>query len=182
MLQLSLLAALLSLRPFHADVETESERLARLTTISTAIAEAADLATCTGAGARPGCTPLYRGDARELAFLLLSQAYHETRLARHVHEGRCRTEIGECDSGRAIGLWQLQAGPHLPVAEWKTLAGSDLPATRRAALEAARALGRGLNYCRTPRGAIALYATGRSCRWAGAGERYASWQQLLARY
>ncbi len=47
MLQQSLLAAPFA-RPFHADVETESERLSRLTTISTAIAWAASQATCDG--------------------------------------------------------------------------------------------------------------------------------------
>lgn len=182
MLQQSLLAALLSLRPFHADVETESERLSRLTTISTAIAWAASQATCDGATADSNCTPIYAGNTRELAFLLVSQAYHETRLAKHVHEGRCRTQIGECDSGRAIGLWQLQAGAHLPKAEWQTLAGSDLDATRRSALEAARALGRGLNYCHSTRGAISLYATGRRCDWQGASGRYASYRNLLERY
>ena len=182
MLQQSLLAALLSLRPFHTDVETESERLARLTTISAAIAAAAVEATCEGAKPEATCTAVYPGNTRELAFLLVSQAYHETRLAKHVHEGRCRTHIGECDSGRAIGLWQLQAGPHLPKDEWKTLAGTDFDATRRSAFEAARALGRGLNYCRSTRGAIALYATGRTCNWQHADARYASYRNLLARY
>ena len=182
MLQQSLLAALLSLRPFHLDVETEEERLLRLTTISTAIASAAAEATCEGAPAEAGCQPIYAGNTRELAFLLVSQAYHETRFARHVHEGRCRTNIGECDSGRAIGLWQLQAGAHLPKSRWQTLAGSYFDATRRSAIEAARALGRGLNYCRSTRGAIALYATGRKCDWPGAEGRYKSYRNLLERF
>ena len=115
-----------------------------------------------------------------LAFMLLGQAFLETRLALHVHQGKCRK--GECDSGKAISLWQLQYGPHLSKEEWATFAGTDVDATRRAALEASRALSRGYNYCRSIPGAISLYATGRHCTWEPALKRAYFIQKLLKRY
>ncbi len=128
------------------------------------------------------CRPIWRGDRAELAFLLLAQAYFETRLALHVHQGRCRSHLGECDSGRAIGLWQLQAGGHLPKERWSTLAGTDLAATTRAAWEAARALSRGRNYCGSLTGAVSLYATGRTCRWVPAAKRADYVRLLIDKY
>ena len=126
------------------------------------------------------CKLMWSGDPKRLAFMLLGQAFLETRLALHVHQGKCRK--GECDSGKAISLWQLQYGPHLSKEEWSTLAGTDVNATRRAALEASRALSRGYNYCRSIPGAISLYATGRHCTWEPALKRAYFIQKLLNRY
>src|SRR5690606_28088831 len=110
-------------------------------------------------------------------------AFFETRLALHVHAGACRVEIGECDSGRAISLWQLQSGYHLPVERWRTLSGTDLESTRDAAIEASRALARGRNYCNgSIEGAVASYATGKSCHWKGAASRIKFVRRLLSRY
>lgn len=125
------------------------------------------------------CQRVWQGDPRVLAFLLLGQAYFETRLARHVHAGRCRTKIGECDSGRAISLWQLQAGHHLPKEKWETLSGTDLASTRLAALEAAKIVSRSHNFCGSMSGAISLYATGKSCRWAPSKQRVQFIRRLM---
>lgn len=207
MLNEALLAAALTFRPFHGDVEAPEERTERLTLIAQAITEAVSIATCDRSGpnaprdaaeekdgakqrqsetdASPSATPckrLWPGDPRQLAFLLLSQAYFETRLAKHVHDGNCRAHIGECDSGRAISLWQLQWGPHLPKEEWEKLGEGSLEATRNAAVHAARSLGRGYNYCRSMRGAIALYATGSTCNWRPAARRAAFAQKLLTQF
>ncbi len=128
------------------------------------------------------CKRVWAGSSRELGFLLLAQAFFETRLALHVHEGNCRKEIGECDSGRAISLWQLHAGYRLPVERWRELAGTDLDSTRAAALEAARALGRSRNFCGSTEGAVANYATGRGCVWRAAEERVRFAARLTEKY
>ena len=53
---------------------------------------------------------------------------------------------------------------------------------RIAAYEAARALSRGRNYCKSIQGAISLYATGRTCRWEGAEKRARFVTRLMGRY
>jgi hypothetical protein len=128
------------------------------------------------------CKRIWAGTQRELGFLLLAQAFFETRLALHVHQGNCRKEIGECDSGRAISLWQLHAGYRLPVERWRELAGTDLESTREAALEATRALARSYNFCGTTEGAVANYATGRGCVWKPAEERLKFAGKLTEKY
>lgn len=191
----SLLAAALTFSSWHGDSETEEERFARLHTIAEAISIAAQNAVCMkgapplpelpGDAAPPStstpCSLLWRGSARELSFLLLTQAYFETHLARHVHEGKCRVNLGECDGGKATSLWQLQAGAHLSRSKWEKLSGTTLAATTHAAFEASRALSRGRNYCGSVRGAIGLYATGRTCRWQPAERRVAFLRRLEAR-
>jgi hypothetical protein len=188
MLKEALLAAALTFNPWHGDVEEPEARTERLALIAQAISEAVDIATCSARetesskGSTSTCQRLWNGDPRELGFLLLAQAYFETRLAKHVHEGNCRAHIGECDSGRAISLWQLQWGPHLAKDEWEKLGDSSLQATRSAALVAARSLGRSYNYCRSLPGAISLYATGQTCNWRPAAKRAAFVRRLQARH
>lgn len=198
MLKESLLAAAMAFPAWHGDKESPADREARLGVIAQAIDEAVAVATCreqkpqrrdgNEASANQGgksdeCKRFWHGTQRELGFLLLGQAFFETRLALHVHAGKCRVEIGECDSGRAISLWQLQAGYHLPVERWKQLAGTDLDSTREAAIEAARALARGRNFCNgSLEGAVASYATGKSCQWKGAAQRVRFVRKMLSRY
>lgn len=191
----TLLAAALTFTPWHGDQESEAERHDRLETIAEAINIATLNAVCAdGAPDLPAlegvevvendepCRPLWRGDVRELAFLLLTQAYFETHLAQHVHEGNCRVHLGECDGGKAASLWQIQYGPHLAKENWEKLKGADLAATANAAFEASRALSRGRNYCGSTAGAISLYATGRTCGWKPAMQRVSFLQRLSARH
>lgn len=193
----SLFAAALTFSSWHGDTETAEGRAARLRTIAEAINIATLHAVCMkeappfpvleGDDAPEGevdanaCKPVWRGSPRELAFLLLTQAYFETHLAQHVHEGKCRVHLGECDGGKATSLWQLQAGGHLALSRWEKLAGTGLAATTHAAYEAGRALSRGRNYCGNVRGAVALYATGRTCRWQPAEKRVSFMRRLEAR-
>lgn len=188
----SLLAAALTFTSWNGDTETEEARTIRLRTIAEAINIATLHAVCfTDAPpfpALPGeedstelpCQPIWRGSPRELALLLLTQAYFETHLAQHVHEGKCRVHLGECDGGKATSLWQLQAGGHLAASRWEKLSGTSLAATTHAAYEASRALARGRNYCGNVRGAVALYATGRTCRWQPAQARVSFLRRLEA--
>lgn len=195
----SLLAAALTFSPWYGDVEASQDRHERLRIIAEAIDAATLHATCSEdapdvpelvrESASPveesssrSCTPLWHGSARILAFLLLAQAHFETRLAAHIHRGKCRTRLGECDGGKAASLWQLQHGPHLPKERWKRLQGDDLSATTLAAYEAARVLSRGRNHCGSLTGAVSLYATGKTCSWKPAEERVAYSRRLSARH
>lgn len=203
-----LLAALLSLQPWVGDAESAEDRATRLEVVAEAIEAAVLRATCqvsatgtpiSGLGAGEGaavpgsaaavlegaaeaepCRRLWAGDPELLGFLLVSQARFETHLALHVHQGRCRK--AECDGGRATGLWQLHAGPHLSREIWRTLAGTDLGSTSRSAWYAAVALSRGYNQCRSTEGAVGLFATGRSCHWTGAAPRARLAESLRLRF
>jgi hypothetical protein len=85
------------------------------------------------------------GSKRELASLLLTVAWHETRLSLRIHDGLCKPY--ECDRGRARGLWQLHAHASLPKERWLAVAGLDLESTRNGAAEAAKALVRSRRLC-----------------------------------
>lgn len=201
MLKESLLAAAMTFPAWYGDKESPDDRQARLSVIAQAIDDAVGIATCRdskpsrrGSSSRSkshveakreaaACKRFWHGSQRELGFLLLGQAFFETRLALHVHAGNCRVEIGECDGGRSISLWQLQSNYHLPLERWRTLSGTDLESTREAALEASRVLARARNFCNgSLEGAIANYATGRSCRWKHAGKRMSFVKKMLAKY
>jgi hypothetical protein len=198
---------MLTFTPWYGDVESSQDRAARLHTIARAINHASLTAVCspdapplpslvTSADendaddseenqepvVETACKRLWNGEAKELAFLLLTQARYETNLALHVHQGKCRVHLGECDGGRAASLWQLQWGPHLPKEQWSQLSGTDLLATTHAAFEAARILSRARNYCGTTTGAIALFGTGRTCEHEPAKKRAAFMRRLLAKY
>lgn len=159
-------AMLLTLTPYAGDIETEKERTVRLSVIAHAIQTATEK------------TP-WRGSRRELATLLVVQGWSESKFAKHIHEGKCRIKQGECDGGRAVSPWQLHAGYSFRKPEWKTAKGSDLKATSIAALQAARVLSKGRNFCASVIGAISLYATGHSCSWKGAHKRHQMWLRLL---
>ncbi len=201
----SLLTAALTFSAWYGDVETQEQRRSRLETIASAINIAALHATCSkhapefpvltkseggerstdeesASEKKKSCSPIWSGSARRLAFLLLTQAYFETRLAAHIHEGKCRVNLGECDGGKATSLWQLHHGPQLAKEKWERLNGTALMPTTLAAYEAARALSRGRNHCRSLSGAISLYATGRTCDWAPAKKREAFLLRLARRY
>ncbi len=204
MLKESLLAAAMAFPAWHGDQESTEDREVRLNVIAQAIDEAVAIATCRNENSSrerspsqasseskddaeksesQTCKRFWHGTPRELGFLLLGQAFFETRLALHVHAGQCRVEIGECDGGRAISLWQLHHGYHLPVERWRSLAGTDLESTREAAIEASRALSRGRNFCKgSLEGAVANYATGKSCQWKGAAKRVRFVRRMLSKY
>lgn len=101
----AVLAAMLSLAPYHADAdEGDSARAALLAPVASAIVEAT-------------------GDRTERAFLV-AQAWHETKYARYVLEDRCADgPVGaRCDGGRATGPWQVH--------RWCSAAWTGTPAER----------------------------------------------------
>lgn len=148
-----ILALLLRLPAWHGDVETEEQRIDRYGVIATAIVEAAE--------ERP-----FMGSSDNMAILLAEQAYSETRLARHVHAGECRVEIGECDSGKAGTPWQIQWDEAwYPKEKWDQLIGMEQEPTTLAAKRAAEILAMGANYCRAKYNWDPAYR-GRELGWA----------------
>jgi hypothetical protein len=169
-----ILALLLTLAPWHADRDEDpAARAERLSHVARGVAVAADLATCEGEWSTdPECTPAWPPARKtELLALLISQGWWESRYARHVHEGRCRTEIGECDGGMARSPWQIQRSALVPAEEWRQMDSADSASTEIAARASARILAVGRSRCGSAEGAIASYATGKSCRWSPAATR-----------
>jgi hypothetical protein len=150
-----LLLAISSLPTFHEDVgeQLAAQKREQAALIASAISHAAENAEG------------WPGSKRELATLLLTVAWHETRLSLRIHDGRCKPF--ECDHGRARGLWQLHKHASLPRERWLTVAGLDEQSTQNGAAEAALALTRSRHMCRQ-RGSdwvastISAYA-GRGC-------------------
>jgi hypothetical protein len=178
----AILALLLSYAPWHEDAKREApgDRAARMAVLADGIHEATVRATCQGL---EPCTPIWPGPATELAAALARIGWFESRYASHVHAGRCRRY--ECDATklkngriifRATSTWQLQSSRLVPMAEWRTLAGTAQEPTSRAAWAAARVLAASYTRCAMPGqdglvGAVSLYATGRTCRWPRAAQR-----------
>lgn len=131
-----LLMAISSLPTFHEDVgeQFSAQKRAQAELIANAISSAAESARG------------WPGSKRELATLLLTVAWHETRLSLRIHDGRCKPY--ECDRGKARGLWQLHSHASLPRERWLTVAGLDEQSTLIGASEAAQALIRGRHMCR----------------------------------
>ncbi|HOU93827.1 MAG TPA: hypothetical protein PLU22_22405 [Polyangiaceae bacterium] len=182
-----LVLLMLRLPAHHLDEETPEERRARVEVIAQAITEASARATCRDAAPEDGCVRHWPADERDLSVLLVTQAYWESRLARNVHEGRCRSY--ECDpytspltgkiEHRSRSLWQLQL-TSLVTEEWDRLVGTSIEATRNAAFAASKLLGRGFRACRTIPGAISRYAGVGDCHWRGAAPRHRQFLELRA--
>ena len=181
---------LLSLPAYHADKESSEARFHRLETIARAIDSASLEATCTGpfADADEWCRPVWGGSRAELAALLVAVAWHETRLARHIHEGRCAEY--ECDAvrlpdgrlfHRARSVWQLHASGLVPPPVWREIVGTAYYPTTRAAYAAASVLGAGVRRCGSVNGAVAFYAKGTGCRWSGAAPRVVLYRRIISR-
>lgn len=176
-------AAAVSLPPAHVPPESPlyeapAARTERLAVVGSAIAEAAARARCGPPWGRlEGCRPIWPGSAVELAGVLLGTAYLESGLALHVHAGRCRVAIGECDAGRARSLWQLQRTKHV-WHSWRELEGVGEWSTFSAAWGATRTLASARAFCarRAPstpwlEATVAAYARGYTCTWRPAARR-----------
>ena len=168
----TLLALLLTFVPWHGDTETSVARAERLSVVAGAIAEAS-------------LNPRWKGSSEDLAILLVMTAHEESHFALHIHEGRCgkhaKSPKGECDSGKAGTLWQIQFGAWYPKKHWDKLIGASKTPTTLAAKKAADIMSLARNYCGSTKGAIALYAKG-SCKWKRAAGRYYRFTQLREKY
>jgi hypothetical protein len=172
----------------HLEHEDTDARQARLQVIAAAVTDAAEQATCSSSYRSAACSNLWPGPALDLGVLLITQAYEESRLAKNVHEGKCRPY--ECDpirigrSGeikhRARSLWQIHRIGQVEE-EWEHMVGTDFTSTRAAAWAAAKVLSRGYRACGSFSGAISQYAGVGTCHWSEAKRRGKLVVQLRAR-
>ncbi len=103
---------------------------------------------------------------------LLTLLKFESGLASYVQEDRCHEGPRgkfECDSGKALGIWQL----HGEVSD-----DLNLQAERALFLWRAARKRCGKVVDNDIIGAFSGYATGGSCGWGGATKRYAGWTQI----
>lgn len=183
---------LIGLPRFHADTESSAERTARLTVIAQAIDSATLHATCTGDwAAADWCRPIWPAAERlDLAILIVTQGFWESRFAQRVHADQCQAL--ECDpvklaSGaifhRSKSVWQIQQT--LVVPEWRSIGGLGEWTTYSAAYAAAKVLAAARGRCAREAaswvtGAISGYA-GYTCQWPGAPRRAAFYHQLRSK-
>lgn len=179
---------LLSLEPSYGDKESWEARTERMTVIAKAVDDAASKATCSDAYAIPSCEKKWAGSKKELAILLITKGYWESRFAKNVHEGKCRDK--ECDAivvtGKVHHLarspWQIQRTPSLVSAdEYKQMNSSTVEGTTVSANVAARYLITGFNSCHTIKGAISMYG-GAGCKnYSWAASRYNFFTHMLSK-
>ncbi len=187
-----ILLLLLSVSPSYSDNETWEERNARMTIVATAIDQAASWATCTdkyvSTDEKP-CKVQWVGSKKDLAILLVTKGYWESRFAKNVHEGRCKKD--ECDplhhkngtvTHRARTSWQMQKTSFVRKDEWETFVGADQKATSTAASVAARILSAAHRRCQNGiYGALSGYAGNMGCAWSGVAGRFTFFKQLKAK-
>jgi len=174
------LAMVISLPPAYTDRE-ETGREARMRTIAEAVTQATERACCEGYG--ESCEPIWNGRPEDLAALIVTKGWWESRFALNVHEGKCKPY--ECDPAKSMRghithlartPWQFQrTGFSAPF--WNDMVGTGLQPTRNAAWVAATILSRGYNACRSFEGALAWYAVGR-CNYSKAGNRHVTFRKL----
>lgn len=174
----TLFVILLGLPAHRTDNEEPGARQERIHIIADAIVDASQRATCADAYASSDCVPVWPLSTIELSALLVAQAYSESRLAKNVHEGKCRA--WECDPTRsaytgqvrhrARSLWQIHRSSPVE-SEWEHMLGADLASTKAAAWAAAKLLSRGYRACGNIGGAISRYAGIDGCQWSEADKR-----------
>ncbi len=183
-LETIILTLLLSLQPWYEDAKREKPeaREARLAVVAQSVARATAILTCDGASEEDKCERKWNGSRESLAVMLVNLGWWESRYALHVHQNRCRVLIGECDAGRARSPWQLQISRQVEIRRWAKIAGTSRPATNEAAHAAADVFAMAHGRCKSMEGAIAMYATGKVCKWKRSGDRMAHYRKLLARF
>jgi hypothetical protein len=176
-----LFSIIMTLQAYYLDKESGEGRSIRALDIAEAIDESTDALMCVGDYKEEGCIPKWTGPRLPFMVMSLNLAWHESALARHIHEDKCNLKLGECDSGRAKGLWQVQKTPLVSRDTWWKMSGSSYVATFTSAWAAGTILARAYNGCRSWEGAVASYATGRGCTWEGSAKRVMQYQRLMAR-
>lgn len=197
-LQKKIFALLLSLPAYDDDKFQESleERHNRLEMISIGIEQASKQSICHENSDQRFC---WKKSQEELASLLISKGWSETKFSYHIHANKCHND--ECDpiyatyinpitkqsiqyvrSFKARTNWQLHKWIHMTDNEWNLMSeGITQDSTNISALVAARVLSFTVNRCGSIKGGIALYATGKSCKWSGATNREYLYNSLLTK-
>lgn len=192
----ALATILIGLPAFYSDAEEPSARETRMSTVvAPALVDVASEATCSDAYATPECKKLWPGTKTDLAMMLLTKGFWESRFALHVQAGKCGPR--ECDAykdhrtnriiHRSASYFQVQATGLVPVTEWRTLTGLDYDATRRAAWAAAKVASASRNRCARAAGSwefvtVSAYASGKRCSWRGAHRRVAWFTRMKAKF
>jgi hypothetical protein len=182
-----LLTVLMAIQPWYKDQESWDDRQARMTLVAEAIDDASSRMTCSDKYAVPECKRKWAKSKKELAFLLVTKGWWESKFAKHVHEGNCGPD--ECDAIKKNGVtlahaarspWQIQNTGFVKKGEWEKINKADRAGTFTSANIAARALSAGLSRCDTIDGAIGSYG-GIGCNWPGAAKRSAWYRKQLAK-
>lgn len=169
------LAVLQSFTPYYEDVGNP-EKGAQLEMIARAT---------TAAAREQKNWPLSR---KQLLAAELALGENETHWSLRIHRNECNLKKGECDGGRAISLFQLQAKGLTSPAVWPTLGFMTWESTHRSAREATRIFTRSYLYCVSigvpgDRMAMAFTAyAGRGCqldKWGGWRARVATYERAL---
>jgi len=178
-------AILLSLEPaYYSDNETWDERSARMEVIATAIDDASSKATCADKYDTSDCSATWPNSKKSLALLLVTQGYWESKFAKNVHDGKCRSY--ECDAHvtngnilhRARSPWQIQRTGLVTKEEYQKMNSSSQEGTTMSANVATRYLALGMKSCKTTLGAISIYGGVKMCNWSGARPRDAFYKKL----
>lgn len=181
-----ILLILMSLPAAHRDTESWEERNGRMEVTARAIDAASSRATCTGKFESQDCERIWHGAKKDLALLLVTKGWWESRFAQNVHEGNCAptecdaTKVGNVVVHRARTAWQMQQTGLLTRREWNTMVGTTYKQTRTAAWVAARILSRGKKACHSRFGALSYYGRGR-CNWSGARPRIHFYRKLKSK-
>lgn len=167
--------------PYERHPEPADERAARVTMIGVSAVEAA----LSDEG------DPWPWDRASLALAALDVTWHESqRWIRWVHAAPW---VRDVRGTRATCLGQLHPTPWVPIAEWRTLAGTDADSTRRCMAAVVRVLSRHAARCRVGDEpteyevgrVIAAYGTGKGCpravpRWAaGRAWIWGQWTRRL---
>lgn len=200
----TLLAILLTLKPHDEDInEQHLERINRLTIIAESISNASKDILCKedeiNNDKQKFC---WNGTQKEIALLLITKGYSETRFSKRIHSGKCYDN--ECDPifshyklknqnirfvryWRAKSPWQIHQQTFITQEVWKKIGFSTYESTYLAAYNAAKILAFASNRCggwnqldRIERG-MALYATGKSCKWTGTKNRMWLYNHLITK-
>lgn len=178
-------AILLSLEPAYSDKEGWEERTARMETIAQAIDDASSKATCSDRYETSDCKKTWTKDKKSLGLLLVTKGFWESRFAKNVHEGKCRSY--ECDAFRATdgrvrhlarSPWQIQRTSLVTKEEYLKMKSSTLESTTMSANVATRYLVNGMKSCNTIKGAISIYSGAKTCDWSGATRRNSFYEDL----
>jgi hypothetical protein len=194
----AIVTILIGLPAYYTDQEAPEEREARLRTIATAIATSCDEATCVSQG--EDCVPVFSGTLNQCVAASITMGFWESRFAKHIHEGKCRSGYrskttgkwikGECDEhvafnvhGQMIGqvftsrsMWQMKYDS-LIADEWHGMNGTSQEATNLAAWAATKKLGR--CWGGNARSAFVCYAGSRNKNWPGAKPRVIFYEARL---
>ncbi|MHA2066784.1 MAG: hypothetical protein ACXABY_20635 [Candidatus Thorarchaeota archaeon] len=185
-----LLVILLSLPAAHSDTETVEQREARMAVVATAISDASLRATCEEDWADSTiCKRVWPETREELAYLLVTIGFWESRFARNVHANKCKP--WECDPSKTLdgrlyhksrSIWQLQWNRDVSRSQWNSIRGVSLVSTTEAAWIASYRLSQTYRKCRTITGAIGGYSGSRFyCRWPGAHKRFEFYELITKR-